>query len=85
MRDRAYIPLNEESEDENFSAPLISNEDPFRDYGRNKVVRTVRQTVLSLPPRYREVVVLCDFQEVSCADAAVAFNCASINYCDQLS
>jgi RNA polymerase sigma-70 factor (ECF subfamily) len=32
--------------------------------------------VLSLPARYREVVVLCDFQEVSCADAAIALNCA---------
>jgi RNA polymerase sigma-70 factor, ECF subfamily len=75
-RERAYIPLNEKSEGETFSPPLISNEDPFRDCGRNEVVRIVRQAVLSLPPRYREVVVLCDFQEVSCADAAVALNCA---------
>jgi RNA polymerase sigma-70 factor, ECF subfamily len=75
-RERAYIPLNQESEDENFSPPLISNEDPFRDYGRNEVVRIVRQAVLSLPPRYREVVVLCDFQDFSCADAAAALNCA---------
>jgi RNA polymerase sigma-70 factor (ECF subfamily) len=37
--------------------------------------KLVRQAVLTLPERYREVVVLCDFEEVSCADAAAALEC----------
>jgi RNA polymerase sigma-70 factor (ECF subfamily) len=32
--------------------------------------------VLSLPEHYREVVVLCDLQEQSYADAAAAMGCA---------
>ena len=57
-------------------ANLIANDDPFGDFTRNEMARLVRQTVLSLPPRYREVVVLCDFQELSYADAATVLGCA---------
>ena len=39
------------------------------------MIKLVRQAVLTLPERYREVVVLCDFQELSCADAAAALDC----------
>jgi RNA polymerase sigma-70 factor (ECF subfamily) len=30
---------------------------------------------LALPARYREVIVLCDFQEMSYAEAALALDC----------
>jgi RNA polymerase sigma-70 factor (ECF subfamily) len=40
------------------------------------MVRAVRQAVLALPARYREVIVLCDFQELSYAEAALALDCA---------
>jgi RNA polymerase sigma-70 factor (ECF subfamily) len=36
----------------------------------------VRKAVLSLPPRYREVVVLCELQEMSYAEAAAILDCA---------
>ena len=75
-RERPYVSLPEETEDENSGSPYVSQDDPFGDCSRNEVVRLVRQAVLTLPPRYREVVVLCDFQEVSCAEAAVALDCA---------
>jgi len=40
------------------------------------MITLVRQAVLTLPARYREVVVLCDFQELSYAEAAVVLDCA---------
>jgi RNA polymerase sigma-70 factor, ECF subfamily len=73
-RERPYVPLLEETEGPS-DARLLAAEDPLDDYSRNELVRLVRQAVLSLPERYREVVVLCDFQEVSCADAAAALDC----------
>lgn|SRR5262245_48863641 len=77
-RDRPYFPLVEESEDgeEIPLTPLIAKDNPFSDCARKESIRLVRQAVLALPPRYREVVVLCDFQEMSYADAAVALDCA---------
>src|SRR5207253_7083729 len=77
-RDRSYVPLVEEAEDgEEISfAPLIAPDDPLSDCARGEVIKLVRQAVLALPPRYREVVVLCDFQEMSYAEAAMILGCA---------
>jgi RNA polymerase sigma-70 factor, ECF subfamily len=43
---------------------------------RNEMIGLVRQAVLSLPVNYREVVVLCDLQEMSYEEAAAALRCA---------
>jgi RNA polymerase sigma-70 factor, ECF subfamily len=43
---------------------------------RQRDLRDLRRAILTLPPRYREVVVLCDLQDVSYADAALAVGCA---------
>jgi len=43
---------------------------------RNEMIGRVRQAVLSLPVNYREVVVLCDLQEMSYEEAARALRCA---------
>jgi RNA polymerase sigma-70 factor (ECF subfamily) len=42
---------------------------------RRETIEQVRRAVLSLPPAYREAVVLCDLQDVSYQDAAVALDC----------
>jgi RNA polymerase sigma-70 factor (ECF subfamily) len=75
-RERPYVPLVHESEDEVSLAPFIARDDPFGNCTRNEVVKLVRQAVLTLPIRYREVVVLCDFQEMSYAEAAAVLDCA---------
>ncbi|HEX3231301.1 MAG TPA: sigma-70 family RNA polymerase sigma factor [Pyrinomonadaceae bacterium] len=75
-RERPYVSLVDETDSERSSERFIAKDDPFGDCSRNEVVRLVRQAVLTLPPRYREVVVLCDFQEVSCTEAAIALDCA---------
>ncbi|HKY27318.1 MAG TPA: RNA polymerase sigma factor [Pyrinomonadaceae bacterium] len=75
-RERAFVPLLDESDNGASAAEFIAHHDPYRDYSRNELIRLVRQAVLSLPPRYREVVVLCDFLEMSCGEASTVLGCA---------
>jgi RNA polymerase sigma-70 factor, ECF subfamily len=50
--------------------------DPEGDLTRAERIALLRRAVLALPVRYREVVVLCDLQELSYAEAADALHCA---------
>ena len=50
-------------------------EDLLEDLTRRESIEHVRQAVLSLPPVFREVVVLCDLQDSSYEDAATALEC----------
>ena len=50
--------------------------DPAADLTRAEGIDRVRKAVLTLPVRYREVVVLCDLQELSYAETADALGCA---------
>jgi len=77
-RERAHVPLLEEGENGEVVPiiPLLAQDDPFVDCMRQEMSKLLRQAVLALPPRYREVVVLCDFQDLSYAEAAVALGCA---------
>jgi RNA polymerase sigma-70 factor, ECF subfamily len=77
-RERPYVPLLEEADAGEALAvsQLIAQDDPFGECTRNQMIQLVRQAVLALPARYREVVVLCDFQEMSYAEAAMVLDCA---------
>ncbi len=55
---------------------LVTEFDPVQDIARSQTSKAVWKAVLSLPEHYREVVVLCDLQEQTYADAAVALGCA---------
>jgi len=70
--------LEEETEDGETVAArnLIAHDNPLANIVRDEMINAVRQAVLALPARYREVVVLCDFQELSYAEAALALDCA---------
>lgn len=85
-RDSFFVSLIHEAEDgeEIPLATLIADDDPFSNFSRNEMTRLVRQSVLALPPRYREVIVLCDFQELSYADAAQVLGCAVGTVCSRL-
>jgi RNA polymerase sigma-70 factor (ECF subfamily) len=77
-RNRPFTQLGNEAGEET-PAPvrhLISQDDPLSELTRNEVAGAVRRAVLALPARYREVVVLCDFQEMSYAEAAEALDCS---------
>jgi RNA polymerase sigma-70 factor (ECF subfamily) len=73
-RDRPFQPL--EDEDDSVGGEVALQTDPLGDLTRAEGIVRVRKAVLSLPVRYREVVVLCDLQELSYAEAADALACA---------
>jgi len=65
--------LDEDCLDETTDCPSPS--DLLTDLTRREMIDAVRQAVASLPPVYREVVVLCDLQEMDYRDAAAALDC----------
>ena len=67
------VPLPEEHE---VDRPVAVHADPVQDLANRRELDALRLAVLSLPLRYREVVVLCDLQELIYQDAAVALECA---------
>jgi RNA polymerase sigma-70 factor (ECF subfamily) len=52
-----------------------SSEDVLDDLTRRETIEHVRRAVLSLPPVYREAVVLCDLSDASYEEAAEALDC----------
>lgn len=70
MRDRLFVRL-----DEDLCEPL-SAVSTAEDLIRQRDVQHLRRAIVRLPARYREVIVLCDLQDVSYADAAKALGCA---------
>lgn len=76
-RERPYISIDEnpQSEATTDQSPGTSA-GPLEDLSRNEVIESVRRAVLALPERYREVVVLCDLQEMNYVEAAEILGCA---------
>jgi RNA polymerase sigma-70 factor (ECF subfamily) len=69
-------PLGDESDDD---VPLVhasSELCPLEDLTRAETIESVRKAVLSLPSKYREVVVLCELQDVSYGETAEILGCA---------
>jgi len=73
-RDRRTVQLPERSELTEPSGTV--HPDPLGDLSNAQEIEALRRAVLSLPVRYREVVVLCDLQGLSYDDAASALECA---------
>ena len=77
-RDRGYVSL--ESTNGNGASDedvcLTSSSQPLDELARNETIETVRRAILSLPERYREVVVLCELEEMSYAETAEVLSCA---------
>ena len=68
------VPLQEGSDGDR--PGVVAHPDPLGDLAIAQQLDALRRSVLSLPMHYREVVVLCDLQELSYVDAAVALDCA---------
>ena len=54
---------------------FAADEDLLDDLTRRETIEHVRRAVLSLPPIYREAVVLCDLESASYEEAAAALQC----------
>jgi RNA polymerase sigma-70 factor (ECF subfamily) len=74
-RDARFDSLDSAADDDQAALPAIEP-DPLGEISRLERIGMLRRAVLALPVRYREVVVLCDLQELSYADAAEAIGCA---------
>ncbi|MEO8596394.1 MAG: RNA polymerase sigma factor [Candidatus Solibacter sp.] len=73
-RGRSDVALETEADD--YAPPeLAVVDDPLLDLTRREGIDALRRAVQALPRRYREVVVLCDLEEIDYADAAVALGC----------
>ena len=69
-------PLGDDFHDD---APQLSTSAdfcPLEDLTRAETIESVRKAVLSLPSKYREVVVLCELQDVSYVETAEILGCA---------
>ena len=72
---RNFVSLEEECGDDLTDANFASAVDPFMDFQREEIVGLVRQAVLSLPTNFREVIVLCEFQDLNYVEAAKLIDC----------
>jgi RNA polymerase sigma-70 factor (ECF subfamily) len=67
--------VTENEQGEEVELALESGQDTIADVLRGETVDLVREAVQSLPPHYREVVVLCDLCEMSYAEASAQLDC----------
>ena len=51
--------------------------DPLKDLTRRENLEHIRRLILSLPPKYRECVILCDLHEMDYASAATIIGCST--------
>jgi RNA polymerase sigma-70 factor (ECF subfamily) len=73
-RGRSDVTLDTEYEDS--GAPeLAVIDDPLAALTHREGIEALRRAVITLPRRYREVVILCDLEEIDYAEAAVALGC----------
>jgi RNA polymerase sigma-70 factor, ECF subfamily len=73
-RNRRNVAL--EADVEEFPVPAAATHaDPLADLTRREGLEALRRAVGGLPRRYREVVVLCDLEEVDYAEAALVLAC----------
>jgi len=77
-QDRLLVQLADSAEEGDALTPasMITEGGPLDDLTRNETVEAVRNSILALPPHYREVIVLCDLHEMSYTEAASAVGCA---------
>jgi RNA polymerase sigma-70 factor (ECF subfamily) len=76
-RERFYVSMEDDSENgAGNDKHLQTTVGPLDNLARTETIESVRRSVLALPERYREVVVLCELQELSYVDAAEILGCA---------
>lgn len=74
--EQLLAPLGDDGEDD---VPLLhpaTDLCPLEDLTRAETIESVRKAILSLPSKYREVVVLCELQDISYGETAEILGCA---------
>jgi RNA polymerase sigma-70 factor (ECF subfamily) len=72
LRERRFVTLDGS---ERSHASQAASDDVDVELSRRGDVQRLRQAILALPSRYREVVVLCDLQDVTYVEAAATLKC----------
>ncbi len=75
-RGRVFVSIDGAGGEPTAHESLIDRRDPHGELDRNERIERVRRAVTSLPAHYREVVVLCDLEELSYIEAADALGCS---------
>lgn len=76
-QERSFVLMGEaDSEDGSASTAVASANSQLDVLARNEEIRSMQTAILSLPAHYREVLVLCELQEMSYAEAAGVLGCA---------
>jgi len=74
--EQQLMPLGDDVDDD---VPVLHASNdlcPLEDLTRAETIESVRRAVLSLPSKYREVVVLCELQDISYGETAEILGCA---------
>ena len=74
--EQLLAPLGDDSDDDGPLLQPSSDLCPLEDLTRAETIESVRKAVLSLPSKYREVVVLCELQDLSYLETADILGCA---------
>ena len=74
--DQVMVPLVDEFDDDSMVDQVSVEPVLLEELTRAETVDSVRRAILSLPERYREVVVLCELQEMSYVETAEILGCA---------
>jgi RNA polymerase sigma-70 factor (ECF subfamily) len=76
-RERFYVAMEEDSEGDTKDSQIsLTDAGPLEDLTRTERIESVRKAVLALPEKYREVVVLCELEEMNYGEAAEILECA---------
>jgi RNA polymerase sigma-70 factor (ECF subfamily) len=75
-RERPFVTLDDPASETPVPPALLAGDNPLHELTRSESIEALRRAVASLPPHYREVVILCDLHDLSYADAAAALSCA---------
>jgi RNA polymerase sigma-70 factor (ECF subfamily) len=76
-RERIFAPIAENSEEENQVSheDLSRPSDPLSDIAQQEMKESLHRAIATLPLRYREVVVLCELEELKYGEAARVIGC----------
>jgi RNA polymerase sigma-70 factor (ECF subfamily) len=76
-KELSFVPLAEEDGEEEISlaVEMVDRTDPSIELEKAERVEAVRRAILALPWNYREVVVLCNLEEMSYEEAAGVIGC----------
>jgi len=74
--EQQLAPLGDDVDDDLPALQAGADICPLDDLTRAETIESVRRAVLSLPSKYREVVVLCELQDISYGETAEILGCA---------